>query len=163
MEIAYYRTVGSEHRFDLTILGLQGSSEDEAGELSQEEFFDKLSPFLGPRISREDMAQTFMKIDADCGGTVNWCDPDRCASGPASNPQRLISSDRRARLAGKSSRTTFSCKNQNQSLTTRQTGSSFLRYPAQQQPDFTQVAACGTYIHVLSSSQTRALMEFSKL
>ena len=64
-------------------LFLQGSGEDDSGELSQDEFFDKLSPFLGPRISRDDVAQTFMKIDADCGGTVNWCDLLRCSSGPA--------------------------------------------------------------------------------
>ncbi|KAK9827807.1 hypothetical protein WJX74_003219 [Apatococcus lobatus] len=50
----------------------ESTRKPDGGELTQEEFFEKLSPFLGTKTSREAMAQTFMKIDADCGGTVSW-------------------------------------------------------------------------------------------
>lgn len=60
--------------FKKSWLFLQGTGKAAGGELTQDEFFEKLSPFLGTKASREAMAQTFMKIDADCGGTVNWCE-----------------------------------------------------------------------------------------
>ncbi|KAK9843929.1 hypothetical protein WJX84_008712 [Apatococcus fuscideae] len=50
----------------------EGEGGDGSGELTQEEFFEKLSPLLGTTTSRKDLAETFMKIDADCGGTVDW-------------------------------------------------------------------------------------------
>ena len=50
--------------------------EDE-GELTLKEFASLLGPLLGFNAlsthEPEAIAQLFMKIDADCGGTVDWC------------------------------------------------------------------------------------------
>ena len=41
-------------------------------ELTIEEFREKIGPHLGAGTTQTDMDQLFMKIDADCGGTVDW-------------------------------------------------------------------------------------------
>ena len=38
-----------------------------------ETFAEKLGPHLGVTEKGGQIAQLFMQIDADCGGTVNWC------------------------------------------------------------------------------------------
>ncbi|KAL4852837.1 WD repeat-containing protein 64 [Chlorella vulgaris] len=48
------------------------ADEDGSGELDPQEFYDKLGPFLGPNLSPTQVAQLFMRIDADCGGTIDW-------------------------------------------------------------------------------------------
>lgn len=50
---------------------MQNADEDGTGELDMEEFALKLGPYLGDNSDTE-LAQLFMKIDADCGGTVDW-------------------------------------------------------------------------------------------
>ena len=45
----------------------------EGGELDAESFNEKLGPTFGAGLSKAALAQLFMKIDADCGGTVDWC------------------------------------------------------------------------------------------
>jgi hypothetical protein len=50
----------------------QEADEDGSGELDPQEFYDKLGPFLGPNLSQTQVAQLFMRIDADCGGTIDW-------------------------------------------------------------------------------------------
>ena len=47
------------------------------GQLSIDDFCSKLGPVLGANVSRAELTQLFMKIDADCGGTVDWCAPLR--------------------------------------------------------------------------------------
>lgn len=42
------------------------------GQLSIDDFCSKLGPVLGANVSRAELTQLFMKIDADCGGTVDW-------------------------------------------------------------------------------------------
>ena len=37
-----------------------------------DEFVTKLGPHLGENIPKSQLTQLFMKIDADCGGTVSW-------------------------------------------------------------------------------------------
>ena len=51
---------------------LQEADEDGSGELDLDEFCEKLGPYLGQNLSREQIVQLFMKIDADAGGTVDW-------------------------------------------------------------------------------------------
>ncbi len=51
---------------------LQSADEDGSGELDIEEFCDKLGPHLGQGLTRTQIAQLFLKIDADAGGTVDW-------------------------------------------------------------------------------------------
>ncbi len=51
----------------------QHADADGSGELDIEEFCDKLGPFLGAGLTRTQVAQLFLKIDADAGGTVDWC------------------------------------------------------------------------------------------
>jgi Ca2+-binding EF-hand superfamily protein len=36
------------------------------------EFCDQLGPYLGKNLSKEEVEQLFMKIDANAGGTVDW-------------------------------------------------------------------------------------------
>jgi hypothetical protein len=52
---------------------LQAADEDGSGELDIDEFCAKLGPHLGVNLKRQQVAQLFMKIDADAGGTVDWC------------------------------------------------------------------------------------------
>ena len=40
--------------------------------MHQEAFIDKLGPYFGEGVNRAELLQLFMKIDADCGGSVNW-------------------------------------------------------------------------------------------
>ena len=51
---------------------LQESPNEFNLELTIEEFREKIGPHLGPGTTLTDMDQLFMKIDADCGGTVDW-------------------------------------------------------------------------------------------
>jgi hypothetical protein len=51
---------------------LQEADEDGSGELDPDEFFEKLGPYLGQGMSQTDCARLFMRIDADCGGTIDW-------------------------------------------------------------------------------------------
>ena len=51
---------------------LQTADEEETGELDIETFKAKMAPHLGEDISDTELVQLFMKIDADCGGTVDW-------------------------------------------------------------------------------------------
>jgi len=44
----------------------------EGGELDADSFNEKLGPTFGAGLSKAALAQLFMKIDADCGGTVDW-------------------------------------------------------------------------------------------
>ena len=53
-------------------LFLQESPNEFNLELTIEEFREKIGPHLGPSTSQTEMDQLFMKIDADCGGTVDW-------------------------------------------------------------------------------------------
>ncbi|GAB4819533.1 hypothetical protein N2152v2_006579 [Parachlorella kessleri] len=48
------------------------ADEDGSGELDIEEFTQKLGPHLGRHLSEAQIAQLFLKIDADCGGTIDW-------------------------------------------------------------------------------------------
>lgn len=48
------------------------ADEDGSGELEPEEFAERLGPYLGAGLSRTQLAQLFMRIDADCGGTIDW-------------------------------------------------------------------------------------------
>lgn len=50
----------------------QAADEDGSGELDVEEFCAKLGPHLGVNLKPQQVAQLFMKIDADAGGTVDW-------------------------------------------------------------------------------------------
>lgn len=51
---------------------LQTADEEGTGELDLATFKAQLAPHLGQDISDTDLVQLFMKIDADCGGTVDW-------------------------------------------------------------------------------------------
>ncbi|PRW05751.1 WD repeat-containing on Y chromosome-like [Chlorella sorokiniana] len=48
------------------------ADEDGSGELDPDEFYEKLGPYLGQSLSQAEVAQLFMRIDADCGGTIDW-------------------------------------------------------------------------------------------
>jgi len=48
------------------------ADDDGSGELDINEFIDKLGPHLGGNLTRDQITQLFMKIDADAGGTVDW-------------------------------------------------------------------------------------------
>ena len=50
----------------------QAADEDGSGELDIDEFCAKLGPHLGVNLKPQQVAQLFMKIDADAGGTVDW-------------------------------------------------------------------------------------------
>ena len=50
----------------------QTADEEGTGELDIDTFKAKMAPHLGEDISDTDLVQLFMKIDADCGGTVDW-------------------------------------------------------------------------------------------
>lgn len=50
----------------------QTADEEGTGELDLETFKAEMAPHLGQDISDTDLVQLFMKIDADCGGTVDW-------------------------------------------------------------------------------------------
>lgn len=52
---------------------LQSADQDGSGELDIDEFCEKLGPYLGKDLTRTQVAQLFLKIDADAGGTVDWC------------------------------------------------------------------------------------------
>lgn len=51
---------------------MQDADDDGSGELDIDEFCDQLGPYLGKNLSKEEISQLFMKIDADAGGTVDW-------------------------------------------------------------------------------------------
>lgn len=51
---------------------MQDADDDGSGELDCEEFCEQLGPYLGKGLSKQQIMQLFMKIDADCGGTVDW-------------------------------------------------------------------------------------------
>ena len=51
---------------------LQESPNEFNLELTIEEFREKIGPHLGPGTTQTEMDQLFMKIDADCGGTIDW-------------------------------------------------------------------------------------------
>ena len=51
---------------------MQTADEEGTGELDIEMFKAKMAPHLGQDISDTELVQLFMKIDADCGGTVDW-------------------------------------------------------------------------------------------
>jgi len=50
----------------------QAADEDGSGELDIEEFCSKLGPHLGANLTKQQVMQLFLKIDADAGGTVDW-------------------------------------------------------------------------------------------
>lgn len=50
----------------------QEADEDGSGELDPDEFYEKLGPYLGQGLSPAAVSQLFMRIDADCGGTIDW-------------------------------------------------------------------------------------------
>jgi len=56
----------------LVAFGIQAADEDGSGELDVDEFCAKLGPHLGLNLKPQQVAQLFMKIDADAGGTVDW-------------------------------------------------------------------------------------------
>ncbi|KAK9807406.1 hypothetical protein WJX73_001378 [Symbiochloris irregularis] len=45
---------------------------NQSGDLDMEEFCEKLGPVLGGDWTQRQLSQLFMKIDADCGGSVSW-------------------------------------------------------------------------------------------
>ena len=51
---------------------LQTADEEGTGELDMKTFKEKMAPHLGQGITDAELVQLFMKIDADCGGTVDW-------------------------------------------------------------------------------------------
>lgn len=51
---------------------MQAADIDGSGELDMDEFVLALGPHLGENIPKSQLTQLFMKIDADCGGTVSW-------------------------------------------------------------------------------------------
>jgi Ca2+-binding EF-hand superfamily protein len=51
---------------------VQEADDDGSGELDIEEFCEQLGPYLGKDLTKEEVTQLFMKIDADAGGTVDW-------------------------------------------------------------------------------------------
>ena len=48
------------------------ADEDGSGELDPDEFYEQLGPYLGQGLSTAAVSQLFMRIDADCGGTIDW-------------------------------------------------------------------------------------------
>eukprot|EP00798_Chlamydomonas_sp_ICE-L_P024012 gene24012-9585_t len=48
------------------------ADDDGSGELDIDEFCEKLGPHLGGNLTRQQISQLFLKIDADAGGTVDW-------------------------------------------------------------------------------------------
>ncbi|KAL0018315.1 hypothetical protein WJX77_008577 [Trebouxia sp. C0004] len=48
------------------------ADEEGTGELDMDTFKAKMAPHLGSDITDTALVQLFMKIDADCGGTVDW-------------------------------------------------------------------------------------------
>ncbi|KAL4440619.1 hypothetical protein ABPG75_003620 [Micractinium tetrahymenae] len=48
------------------------ADEDGSGELDPDEFYEQLGPYLGQGLSPAAVSQLFMRIDADCGGTIDW-------------------------------------------------------------------------------------------
>lgn len=48
------------------------ADEDGSGELDPDEFYEKLGPYLGEGLRPAAVSQLFMRIDADCGGTIDW-------------------------------------------------------------------------------------------
>lgn len=51
---------------------LQTADAEGTGELDMTSFKAKLAPHLGQDFTDTELQQLFMKIDADCGGTVDW-------------------------------------------------------------------------------------------
>ena len=51
---------------------VQDADDDGSGELDCDEFCEQLGPYLGKDLSKQQIMQLFMKIDADAGGTVDW-------------------------------------------------------------------------------------------
>lgn len=51
---------------------LQAADVDGSGELDIDEFSQQMGPLLGANLTQQQIAQLFMKIDADAGGTVDW-------------------------------------------------------------------------------------------
>ena len=51
---------------------LQTADEEGTGELDMKTFKEKMAPHLGQGITDAELVQLFMKIDADCGGAVDW-------------------------------------------------------------------------------------------
>ena len=45
---------------------------DGGGDLDLDEFTEAFGKILGPSLSKQDIINLFMKIDADSNGTVNW-------------------------------------------------------------------------------------------
>ena len=50
----------------------QEADEDGSGELDLDEFIERIGPHLGDDLTKTQLTQLFMKIDADAGGTVDW-------------------------------------------------------------------------------------------
>ncbi|KAL4420053.1 hypothetical protein ABPG77_007492 [Micractinium sp. CCAP 211/92] len=48
------------------------ADEDGSGELDPDEFYEQLGPYLGQGLPPAAVSQLFMRIDADCGGTIDW-------------------------------------------------------------------------------------------
>ena len=62
----------AEHGNAVSKPSLQESPNEFNLELTIEEFREKIGPHLGAGTTLTDIDQLFMKIDADCGGTVDW-------------------------------------------------------------------------------------------
>lgn len=116
----------------------QTADEEGTGELDIETFKAKMAPHMGQDISDTELVQLFMKIDADCGGTVDWqallASPEHLKNVPINACQRAAVTYMIAGLIddmgfcfaiGKSSQTTSSSVAQ--MLQTNKNGSSFLK------------------------------------
>jgi len=57
-----------------SLLGRPNQEADKDGnkKLDMNEFIEKLGPLIGENMSRKEIGQLFMKIDADCNGDVDW-------------------------------------------------------------------------------------------